>query len=72
MVYSLINVSKRYKGRVDGNWMQDKTGTKEEAMQAARDTERANSNRISVAVVEGLGVTGASAFSYRTGLVEII
>ncbi len=54
MRYSLINVDSEASGLVDGTWMQDHTGTLETATQKARDTEKANSNRITVAVVEAL------------------
>lgn len=52
--YSLINVWKEYNGLVDGTWIQNVTGTLEEAIKAARDTEKANSNRITVAVTKSI------------------
>ena len=52
MKFSLINVVREENGLVDGVWIQNYTGTLEEAAQWARDTEKANSNRITVAVVE--------------------
>ena len=52
--YSFINVSKMQDGYVDGVWMQDFTGEKEDALQRAKDTEKVNSYRISVAVVDNL------------------
>ena len=55
MRYSLINVSREYDGMVDGVWMQDHFGTIEPATIAARATEKANRNRITVAVVESDG-----------------
>ena len=57
MKFSLINVSREYDGMVDGVWLQDHTGTIESATEKARATERANSNRITVAVVEKLSYT---------------
>ena len=57
MRYSLINVSREKNGLVDGAWMQDFAGTLEDATQLARETERANSNQISVAVVEDMYYT---------------
>ena len=49
--YSLVNVAKRYDGLVDGTWMQNCTAvTEAEAFEMARATEKANSNKISVAV----------------------
>ena len=67
MKYSLINVVREYEGMVDGVWMQDHIGTIESASEAARATERANSNRITVAVVEDLGLS-CPDYSYRTSL----
>lgn len=52
--YSLINVCKEKDGYVDGTWIQDSIGSFAKAVRIARDTEKANSNRIIVAVVNGL------------------
>jgi hypothetical protein len=53
--FSLICVSKvNSNGTVDGSWMKDHYGTVESAYKAAKETEAANSNRISVAVVAKL------------------
>ena len=52
MRFTLINVSHEKDGVVDGAWLQDHTGTIETATEEARETERANSNRITVAVIE--------------------
>lgn len=49
--FSLLNVWEERGGLVDGTWIQDVTGTLEEAIECARATERANGNRIAVAVV---------------------
>jgi hypothetical protein len=57
MKFSLINVTKEVDGLVDGYWLQNKTGTLEEAIVHARGTEKANSNRITVAVVEDINRT---------------
>lgn len=52
MRYALLNISRvREDGKVDGVWFQSHTGTLESAIQEARATEKANSNRIQVAVV---------------------
>ncbi len=59
MRYSLINVQKEQDGIVDGNWLQDYTGDLKDAVICARETEKLNSNRIDIAVVEA--VTGSSA-----------
>ena len=58
MKYSLIQVCTEENGKVDGTWLQDHHGTLKSAAEAARETERANSGRISVAVVEFIGSTG--------------
>lgn len=55
MKFSLINVYEEKNGYVDGNWIQDFTGTLEEAIEWAKDTEAANSFRVDVAVVEQVG-----------------
>lgn len=54
MSYSLINICKERDGFVDGVWLQDSNEGIERAIKAARETEKANSNRIAVAVVECL------------------
>ena len=67
MKYSLLNVSKEENGMVCGVWMQDYTGTFSEAVQKARDTEKANCNRVNVAVVDHLNGSSPD-YSYRTRL----
>lgn len=67
MRYSLITIYKENNGFVDGVWMQDSTGTLEEAIEKARATEKANSNRIAVAVVEHLNGSSPN-YCLRTGL----
>ena len=67
MKYSLIQVEREYDGMVDGVWMQNHIGTIDSAAEAARATERANSNRITVAVVEDLGYSEPN-HSLRTAL----
>lgn len=57
MRFTLIGVDRQKGGFVDGTWIQNFTGTLEEATQWARDTEEANSNRISVAVIEDMYYT---------------
>ena len=66
MRFSLINVDQEYDGMVDGVWIQNHTGTLESATQKARETEQANSNRITVAVVEALSYT--PDHSWKKGL----
>jgi hypothetical protein len=68
--YSLLNVFSRENGRVSGVWLQDFTGSLYEALQLARDTEKANSNRIEIAVVERVGGS-ISDYSLKTNLEEI-
>ena len=71
--YSLVNVWKRHDdGFVDGSWIQDSTGTLEKAFLKARRTEKANSGRISVAVVHSFMGAGISNFTPRTRLKEIM
>lgn len=65
MKYSLVNVMKEYDGLVDGVWVQHHTGTLGTAVKAARETEQANSNRITVAVVEGLNFSTPDYSLYR-------
>ena len=56
MTYSLINVSKTNKdGTINGGWIQDHIGDIKSASDAANRTEEANSNKILVAVVAGVG-----------------
>ena len=66
MRFSLINVSEEKDGSVSGNWIQDFTGTLEEAIEWAKDTEAANSFRIDVAVVEQIG--GYIGFDFLTNM----
>lgn len=69
--FSLINVSKRFNGLVSGVWLQDATGTKDEAFKRARDTEKANGNRIEVAVIEKMGGSTPN-YSYLTNVKEVV
>lgn len=69
--FSLINVSERNNGKASGNWIQDVTGTKEEAFKRARATEKANSNRINVAVVERVN-SSTPDYEYVSNVKEII
>jgi hypothetical protein len=52
--FSLINVSQQDGDKVAGRWIQDHIGDLASASACARQTEAANSNRITVAVVEEL------------------
>lgn len=70
MKFSLVNVFEEKDGLVNGVWIQDHTGTLESATKAARDTERANSNRITVAVVDDLNYSYPNYY-FRTGLARL-
>jgi hypothetical protein len=59
--YSLVNIASQEGEFVTGSWIQDKIGTLEMAIQAARQTEEANGHRITVAVVNKCG--GSVPFS---------
>ena len=65
--YSLIVVFQNHGKTVDGNWIQDVTGTLEEASEKAKRIEAANSNRISVAVVDAVNST-TPMLQFWTGL----
>lgn len=54
MAYSLINVDRTDSNGISGNWVQDHIGTLEGAVAKARATEAVNSNKIDIAVVEGI------------------
>ncbi len=65
--YSLINVFQDHENIVDGNWIQDVTGTLEEALEKAKRIEAVNGNRISVAVVDAVNGT-TPMLQFLTGL----
>lgn len=52
MKFSLIQIYREINGYVDGVWVQDYTGSLNNAIKKAKETEEANSNRIKIAVVE--------------------
>lgn len=68
--YSLIQVQERKNGRVSGYWIQDCVGTIEEAFERKEDTEKANSNRIEIAIVEQL-TNGCPRWDYIRNIKEI-
>jgi hypothetical protein len=70
MRYSLVVVTAEKETSIDGVWIQNHTGTIETASQCARETEKANSNSISVAVVEDLNYSCPN-YSLRRGLVRL-
>lgn len=57
-MFSLVNVSKEANGLVDGYWIQDHTGNLETAILIAKETEKANGNKITVAVVYKVNGSG--------------
>ena len=67
MRYSLINVYREVSGFVDGVWIVDCTGTIDTASRKSKSIERANGNKIVVAVVESLNYSSPN-FCFRTGL----
>ena len=71
MKFSLVQVYKDNGNTVDVVWLQDHIGTVESAEQAARDTEAANSGRISVAVVEDLSSIVLPTYELMKGLKRI-
>lgn len=54
MKFSLINVFESHGTLVSGNWLQDHIGSLATAREAARATEAANGNKITVAVVDDI------------------
>lgn len=58
MKFSLINVSIQKEGKVNGYWTKDANGVSlEEAIERAKSIEKANSNKIDIAVVPQLNST---------------
>lgn len=51
--FSLFHIYKEENSFIDGIWLQGHIGTLETAIQVVIDTEKANSNKINVAVIEG-------------------
>lgn len=52
MKYSIINVYEQRGDRVDGNWLQDYTGTLKSAKVLIKEINAVNSNRLNLAIVE--------------------
>lgn len=65
--FSLVSVAGEENGFVDGIWIQDFNGDFRDAVECARETEKANSGRITVAVVEWLGVY-TQDYNFKKGL----
>ncbi len=55
--FSLIQVSSEKDGKINGWWVQDHVGTLETAKKAAEETEKANDDKIEVAIVSQLNTT---------------
>jgi len=70
MKFSLINVVEQSGPLVSGTWIQNHVGTLDSAREAARATETANSNKITVAVVHELSST-APALGFYTNLTRL-
>ena len=70
MKFSLINIIEQSGLLVSGYWLQDHIGSLASAIQAAHDTEAANSNKIDIAVVEELSST-TPALGYWTNLTRL-
>lgn len=66
MKFSLINVEKQNNNTISGTWLQNHVGTLESATEKARKTEKANGNKIIVAVVEELSYS--PDYSLKTNL----
>lgn len=70
MRFSLIQIYNEDNGIVDGVWLQDCTGSLETAINKAKETEKANGNKIKVAIVEKInGFT--PNYNLLTGLKRI-
>lgn len=68
--YSLINIAQDYGDTVDGFWLQNVTGTYAEAVSIARETEKANGDRIRVAIVAEMPST-TPLLSYWKGRTKL-
>jgi len=60
MKFSLIQIYKETNELVDGVWIQDHTGNLDSALKLANDTEKANGNRIKIAIVEQIGSSSSN------------
>jgi len=65
MKFSLINITEHSGPLISGYWVQNHVGTFASAREAARATEAANSNRISVAVVAELSSATLALSNWR-------
>lgn len=67
--FSLINTTSNNAGKVSGYWIQDSTGTLEEAKQKARETEAVNGNKITVTVTNRVNGS-VPRYDHLTNLIE--
>jgi hypothetical protein len=67
MKFSIINVAEQSGAHISGYWVQNHIGSLASACEAARATEAANSNKITVAVVAELSST-TPALGFYTNL----
>lgn len=71
MIYSLINVTSRNTDNtVNGYWIQDCTGTLEQAKERAKATNQVNGNKLEIVITESVSCPVA-ILNYWTNLVEI-
>ena len=70
MKFSFLNIIETHGPLVSGYWLQDHVGTLATACEAARATEAANSNKITVAVVAELSSI-TPALGYWTNLTRL-
>jgi len=72
MNFSLIQVTDREDGKIEGIWVQDHVGgTLESATQRAIATEAANGNRFDIAVVERIPFEGGPYYDKLHGLTRL-
>jgi hypothetical protein len=70
MKFSLINIIEQSGLLVSGYWLQDHFGSLASTIQAAHDTEAANSNKINVAVVDAVS-SPCAYLSYWRNLIQL-
>jgi hypothetical protein len=65
--FSLINISSEKNGYVSGYWIQDHIGNLESANVLVSETNKANNNKLNIAIVEKISST-VPGLSFYTGL----
>lgn len=63
--FSLINIQTEKDGKISGYWIQGHIGTLVSAKQVASRTEKANSNKIAVGIVEAVSTTTPALHYFR-------